>query len=107
MQLIKTFKTLCSPAQIYLAISVLTTMSMCFQNIGNPNVYACGLIKARTPIHNMIYFAFKILYIFVWTYLLNMLCKKGMKKVSWLLLLLPYILMFIFIGFIMILLKNN
>tara|TARA_B100001250_G_C19754138_1_gene769259 strand:- start:860 stop:1183 length:324 start_codon:yes stop_codon:yes gene_type:complete len=107
MQLIKTFKTLCSPAQIYLAISVLTTMSMCFQNIGNPNVYACGLIKARTPVHNMIYFAFKVLYIFVWTYLLNMLCKKGMKKVSWLLLLLPYILMFIFIGFIMILLKNN
>ena len=107
MQIIKTFKTLCSPAQIYLAISILTTMSMCFQNIGNPNVYACGLIKARTPVHNMIYFAFKVLYIFVWTYLLNMLCKKGMKKVSWLLLLLPYILMFIFIGFIMILLKNN
>lgn len=106
MQIIKTFKTLCSPAQIYLAISILTTMSMCFQNIGNPNVYACGLIKARTPIHNMIYFAFKILYIFVWTYLLNMLCKKGMKKVSWLLLLLPYILMFIFIGFIMVLLKK-
>ena len=46
-------------------------------------------------------------YIFVWTYLLNMLCKKGMKKVSWLLLLLPYILMFIFIGFIIVLLQNN
>jgi len=107
MQLIKTFKSLCSPAQIYLAISVLTTMTMCFQNIGNPNVYACGLMKAKTPVHNMIYFAFKILYIFVWTYLLNMLCKKGMKKVSWLLLLLPYILMFIFIGFIIVLLQNN
>lgn len=107
MQLMKTFKTLCSPAQIYLAISVLTTMTMCFQNIGNPNVYACGMIKAKTPVHNMIYFAFKIFYILIWTYLLNILCKKGMKKVSWLLILLPYILMFIFIGFIMVLLKNN
>ena len=107
MELVKTFKNLCAPAQIYLAISALTTMTMCFQNIGNPNVYACGLMKARTPRHNMIYFAFKILYIFVWTYLLNMLCKKGMKKVSWLLLLLPYILMFIFIGFVIILLQKS
>lgn len=107
MSLIRTFKNLCPPAQIYLAISALTTMSMCFQNIDNPTVYACGLMKVKTPIHNMIYFAFKTLYIIVWTYLLNILCKKGMKKVSWLLLLLPYILMFIFIGFIMVILKNN
>ena len=95
MELIKTFKKLCAPAQIYLAISALTTMTMCFQNIGNPNVYACGLMKARTPVHNMIYFAFKILYIFIWTYLLNMLCKRY-EKVSGLLLLLPiYLCLFL------------
>ena len=107
MRLLKMFKKLCAPAQIYLALSILTTLTICYQNIGNPNVYACGLMKARTPIHNMIYFAFKILYIVVWTYLLNMLCKKGMKKISWLLLLLPYILMFILIGIIIMVLKNN
>lgn len=107
MNLLKKFKNLCAPAQIYLALSILTTLSICYQNISDPKVYACGFIKAKTPIHNMIYFVFKILYIIVWTYLLNMLCKKGMKKVSWFLLLLPYILMFILIGIIIIFLKNN
>ena len=107
MNILKEFNKLCAPSQIYLALSILTTLSMCYQNIGNPNYYVCGLMKARTPIHNVVYFVFKILYIAIWTYLLNMLCKKNMKKVSWLLLLLPYIIMFVVIGLIITLLKMN
>ena len=101
------FKKLCGPAQIYLALSILTTLTICFQNIGNPNVYACGLLKTRTPIHNMIYIALQFIYVIIWTYLLNMLCKKGLKTLSWTLLLIPYVLMFILIGLIFIILKNN
>lgn len=101
------FKKLCAPAQIYLALSILTTLTICFQNIGNPNVYACGLLKTRTPIHNMIYIALQFIYVIIWTYLLNMLCKKGLKTLSWILLLIPYVLMFILIGLIFIILKNN
>lgn len=101
------FKKLCAPAQIYLALSILTTLTICFQNIGNPNVYSCGLLKTRTPIHNMIYIALQFIYVIIWTYLLNMLCKKGLKTLSWILLLIPYVLMFILIGLIFIILKNN
>lgn len=107
MNLLKMFKKLCAPAQIYLALSILTTLTICFQNIGNPNVYACGLLKTRTPIHNMIYIALQFIYVIIWTYLLNMLCKKGLKTLSWILLLIPYVLMFILIGLIFIILKNN
>lgn len=107
MKLLKIFKNLCAPAQIYLALSILTTLTMCFQNIGNPNIYACGLLKTRTPIHNMVYIALQFIYVIIWTYLLNMLCKKGFKTMSWILLLIPYIIMFILIGLIFIILKTN
>ena len=107
MKLLKIFKNLCAPAQIYLALSILTTLTMCFQNIGNSNIYACGLLKTRTPIHNMVYIALQFIYVIIWTYLLNMLCKKGFKTMSWILLLIPYIIMFILIGLIFIILKTN
>ena len=36
------FNSLCTPAQLYLGLSILSILGMCFQNMGNPNVYACG-----------------------------------------------------------------
>ena len=80
---------------------------MCWQNVGNPNVLACGLMKADTPINNVFYLAFEILYVLGWTYLLNILCKKGYNKLSWLLVLLPFIAMFVLIGLLIVALQNQ
>lgn len=96
MAALKYFNSLCTPAQLYLGLSILSIISMCFQN-SDPNVYACGMLSAKTPVHNMIYFVFKILYIAGWTYLLNVFCKKGYNKLSWLLVLLPLVAMFLLI----------
>ena len=104
--LMKNFKALCTPAQLYLGLSVLSFLGLCWQNAGNPNVYACGLMKAESPVNNMIYFVFKGLYILGWTYMLNLLCKKGYNQVSWLLILLPFIAMFIIIGLIILSLRK-
>ena len=104
---LKTFKSLCTPAQLYLGLSILSVLGMCIQNIGNPHVYACGLMKAETPINNLFYFIFKVLYIGGWTYILNLLCKKGYNKLSWLLVLLPFIAMFLMIGLLIVALQNN
>ena len=46
------------------------------------------------------------MYVFVWTYLLNLLCKKGYKTMSWVILLLPLIGMFILVGLVLISLKD-
>ena len=107
MKALSLFNSLCTPAQLYLGLSVLSIVGMCFQNIGNPNVYACGLMKANSPINNIFYFVFKILYIAGWTYLLNILCKKGYNKLSWLLVLLPFIAMFVLIGLTIVALQNT
>ena len=89
MQALKIFNSLCTPAQLYLGISVLAVLSQCYQNIGNPNVFACGLMKANAPINNVFYIVFEVLYVLGWTYLLNMLCRRGSSTISWLILLLP------------------
>lgn len=106
MKLINVFKQLCTPAQIYFVISFLSILSMIMQNIQDPNSYCCGLVRAESPINNIFYFIFKIIYVFVWTYLLNVLCKKGYKTMSWVILLLPIIGMFILIGLVLISLQR-
>jgi len=41
-----------------------------------------------------IMFAFwKLVFAFIWTYVLGWLCKKGYTSISWFLVLLPYIIM--------------
>jgi len=106
MTALKYFNSLCTPAQLYLGLSVLSILSMCFQNT-DPNIYACGMWSAKTPINNLVYFAFKILYIIGWTYLLNVLCKKGYNKLSWLLVMLPLVAMFVLIGLVIVTLHSS
>ena len=106
MAALKYFNSLCTPAQLYLGLSVLSILSMCFQNT-NPNIYACGLWSAKTPVHNLVYFAFKIIYIIGWTYLLNVLCKKGYNKLSLLLVMLPLVAMFVLIGLVIVTLHSS
>ena len=64
-------------------------------------------MKANSPINNVFYIAFEVLYVLGWTYLLNILCKKGYKQISWLLVLLPLIAMFILIGLVIMVLQQN
>ena len=47
-------------------------------------------------------FLFKAIYILFWTFVLNAVCKAGYKEVSWFLVLLPIILMFVILGMVLI-----
>ena len=100
------FHSLCTPAQLYLGLSVLSIIAMGIQNCGDASLYKCGLMTVQSPVNNVFYFAFKILYVLVWTYLLNVLCGKGYSKLSWLLVLFPFIAMFVIIGLLFVSLKN-
>ena len=77
----KTFKELCTPARVYFLISVITIIIGLF----NQFHFIALLIKGG--------------FVLAWTYILNLLCKKGLKAFSWFLVLLPFFLMFI--GFFM------
>lgn len=70
----KQFEQLCTPAKVYFAIAVIATV------IGLFNGY---------PIMMAIW---KLVFAFIWTYVLGWFCSKGWTALSWFLVLLPYIL---------------
>lgn len=88
---------LCTPATIYFVLSAIGIIMLAFQNYGmSPNMYCVGNVQCpvqtTTPI-----FIMKILYIALWTFILNTLCSYGYSQLAWFLLLLPFILFFIMI----------
>jgi hypothetical protein len=72
-----------------------------FQNLGNSNSYHIGNFSCRVPSTALI-FIIKLIYILFWTWILNLICKDGHTGVSWLLVLLPWILLFVLIGMLML-----
>ena len=91
---VKDFKNLCTPAFFYLAISVVIFVVIAVQNFGNTSKYCLGNYECYVP-NTFMMFVFKALYILFWTFILNTLCKAGYKEISWLILLIPFILTFI------------
>jgi hypothetical protein len=100
-QLPKTLKDLCSPALFFFIISIVGLLLVLFQNLGNTNSYRVGSFACRVP-NTIIVFIFKLIYILFWTYVLNLICRDGHSGLSWLLVLLPFLLMFVIIGLLMI-----
>jgi hypothetical protein len=97
----KSFKELCSPAALYFIISIISLVIVLFQNLGNSNSYTVGSFSCRVP-NTMMVFIIKLIYILFWTWVLNLICKDGHTGISWLLVLLPWILLFVLIGMLMI-----
>jgi len=88
---------LCTPALFYFILSVVAIAIMAFQNIGNNGIYCVGSYSCNTGSVVAI-FMLKIVYVLFWTWLLNIICKSGYETLSWFLVLLPFILLFILIG---------
>ena len=93
-------KELCTPAYIYFVISIIALALILLQNLGNQQSYDVGSFSCRVPSTTLI-FIIKLIYILFWTWILNLICKDGHTTVSWLLVLLPFILLFVMIGLIM------
>ena len=66
--------TLCNPAMLYLVLSVIV------------------ILMGFSAQLNIGVFIVKLIWMIVWVYILNFLCSKGYTSVSWVLVLLPFIL---------------
>ena len=69
------FSKLCTPAKIYFVIAVISCIFALFNGMG---VFAVIV---------------KLMFAFIWTFVLGWLCKKGFTFISWFLVLLPYIIL--------------
>ena len=99
---VKNFKSLCSPAQLYLVMSALSFFIILMQNCNDSQSYKIGTMKVKPECHNAVFFVFKALYILGFTYLLNWFCSKKLKTLSWIIVLLPFVGMFIVLGMVML-----
>jgi hypothetical protein len=70
----KMFSELCTPARIYFIIAVVGSIVGLFYGLSIGSMFM------------------NLIFVFIWTYILGWLCKKGYSSVSWFLVLLPYIL---------------
>jgi len=102
MKLAKRFSKLCTPAMLYFVLSFVSLLLVGLQNLhGDKNKYCMGAYSCEVENTSGI-FVFKLIYILFWTWVLNLLCKSGYTSISWFLLLLPFILLFILLGLMII-----
>ena len=83
------FSKLCTPAMIYFVLSVITLVIGVFTNF------------------HILSLLIKGLFILVWTWFLNYLCKKGYSVISWILVILPFLMMFGVIAMAMEVVKGS
>ena len=91
--------SLCTPAFIYILLSSVGIIILAYQNYGNQNLYCVGNVNCPVESTTPVFIA-KILYVLFWTFILNTLCSYGYYKLSWFILLLPFILFFVIVSFL-------
>jgi hypothetical protein len=94
-------RKMCTPATIYFIISLIALIIVGLSNLGNSDKLCIGDYSCYVG-NNTVVFVLNAIYILFWTFILDLMCKNGYSDLSWLILLLPFILTFIFYAMIMI-----
>jgi hypothetical protein len=97
------FDKLCTPAQIYLIVSfILMVLSYFGLNAISQQISLNQSNNSFLQSLNFTYqkdartsYVVQAVLIVLWTWVLSYLCKKGFSNLSWFLVLLPWILMFL------------
>ena len=85
---------LCTPAKLYFIISlILLAISLYYDLTRNEKDKIClGKINCKVE-SKPVFYILNILFILLWAFILNMLCRFGWSKLSWFLFLFPYIIL--------------
>ena len=94
-------KNLCTPALLYLVISLVAIVVIAFQNFSNEKVYCLGVYSCNVS-NVYIIFVLKLVYIIFWTWVLNLICRAGAPIISCLLVIFPILLFFVLLGLMML-----
>ena len=105
------FSNLCTPAKLYFIISlILLVVSLYYDITRNEKDKIClGNLSCKIE-SKPIFYILNILFILIWAFILNLLCRFGWSKLSWFLFLFPYIILgiiFLMIAGIVITIARN
>lgn len=98
------YQSLCTPAKVYITLAIIYIIGAYFSMNQFSNFMQVNQSKLH-PYLNSLNFSVSqstnsvtlvnILFTLGWTWMLNELCSSGHTRVSWFLVLFPYLLMFI------------
>jgi len=84
---------MCTPASIYFVLSLISLIFIAVNNLDSDQIcigdYHCYIGN------NTVVFILNAVYILFWTFILDLMCKSGYSNLSWFVLLLPFIILFI------------
>ncbi len=84
-------KSYCTPSKTYMVLAVLSIAYSFVANIGSSEVFHLGTLKTYVG-NTYLVILFEIVYLFVWGWFINWLCKKRATNIAWFIVLLPYVL---------------
>ena len=95
----KSLKELCTPAFLYIAVSMVSLIVMVLGNLGNTSKFNLGFFSVYVPNVTFV-FIVQFIYILFWTWILNLICKDNRKGFAWFLVLIPFILSFLLLALV-------
>jgi len=93
-------KKLCTPSFIYFIISLFGLVLLGLQNLTNDDNSLCVGNYECTVGNKLLVFLINGIYILFWTFVLDLMCKAGYSELSWIIVLIPILLFFLFLGII-------
>ena len=89
--------TLCSPVMFYLVVSLIILITFILQNVGNTSVYCLGDYECDVN-NNVFVLVVQFLYILLFTVVLNGICVYVTPIISWILVIIIFLIYFISIS---------
>ena len=94
-------RNMCTPATIYFVISLIGLILVGVNNLDNNDKICVGDYNCYVG-NNTTIFIINAIYILFWTFVLDLMCKAGYSSLSWFILLLPFIILFIVFATLMV-----
>jgi len=99
----KRVRSLCQPSFVYLVTALIILILVIIQNVlyGDLKKLCVGSYSCYVT-NVVVIFIIKLIYIAFWTIVLDALCKYGYKDLSWFLVIFPFVLAGVLLGYLMI-----
>lgn len=85
-------KNLCTPAYVYLVFSLIIAFIIYYNdNYNNIDIDCLGMSPCDKVYLKHLYTVIKVLFIFFWAWILNIICSSGSTYIAWALVIIPFL----------------
>lgn len=84
-------KGYCTPAKTYMVLAVISIAFSIAENFGMQTTFSLGSMKTYVG-NTYLVLLFEVVYLLVWGWFIDWLCRKRAKNIAWFLVLFPYVL---------------